>query len=173
MAYELMARVSVDGRAADISCTEFTGDSGITNATITVSGAQQVWVTWVADTEYNMDAGDAAHNFSFRKEDGISSSDLVALLDNAASSTVDALFTAHVKSYTGYLGGFSLSLGQTANLATPTDELKAAYQTDIGDPYLEWVTFNYGRYLLASSAPGVLPANLQGKWALDISNPNL
>lgn len=31
--------------------------------------------------------------------------------------------------------------------------------------------FNYGRYLLGSSARGALPANLQGKWALDIANP--
>jgi hypothetical protein len=31
--------------------------------------------------------------------------------------------------------------------------------------------FNYGRYLLGSSARGTLPANLQGKWASGNANP--
>ena len=67
--------------------------------------------------------------------------------------------------------GFGLDLGQTADFNTPTDELVAAYETDVGNPYLEWLLFNFGRYLLASSARGALPANLQGKWAKDASNP--
>ncbi len=47
----------------------------------------------------------------------------------------------------------------------------AAYEVDVGNPYLEWLMFNFGRYLLVGSAPGKLPANLQGKWARDIGNP--
>ena len=46
-----------------------------------------------------------------------------------------------------------------------TDELVGAYTMDQGNPYLEWLTFNYGRYMLASSTRSALPANLQGKWA--------
>ncbi|KAJ3542228.1 hypothetical protein NM688_g5996 [Phlebia brevispora] len=177
MAYELMARVNAAGPSStvNISCTSLPGVPGVTNATVSVTGAQQAWITWVGDTDYDMDAGDVLHSFSFRKAEGISSSQLLARLDAAApktatSSVYDPLFSDHVASYTDLLGGFTLSLGQTPNLAAPTDELKAAYQTDVGDPYLEWLLFNYGRYLLASSAPGTLPANLQGKWASDISN---
>lgn len=36
-----------------------------------------------------------------------------------------------------------------------TDEIKSAYTVDTGDAYLEWLLFNYGRYLLASSSCGV------------------
>ncbi|KAF7792686.1 hypothetical protein EIP86_003784 [Pleurotus ostreatoroseus] len=176
MAYELITRVNAEGPAANISCIETTVGSGNINATIAVSGAQQAWLTWVGETEYDMNAGNVEHNFIFRKANGISTTDLLALLNAAApqtatSSTFDALYSAHVKSYTDHLGDFSLSLGQTPNFSMSTDELKAAYQTDVGDPYLEWLTFNFGRYLLASSAPGILPANLQGKWASDTSNP--
>jgi len=39
-----------------------------------------------------------------------------------------------------------------------------------GNVYIEWLLFNFGRYLLASSARGDLPANLQGKWANDLGN---
>lgn len=176
MAYELMARVNAIGPGSRISCNELLTATGSTNATISVVGAQQAWITWVGDTEYDMSAGDAAHAFSFRKAGGVPTSALLALLDAASPRTASvahyaALFDAHVAAHRSLLGGFSLSLGQTPNLDTPTDELKAAYRTDVGNPYLEWVLFNYGRYLLASSAPGTLPANLQGKWASDISNP--
>ncbi|TCD62716.1 hypothetical protein EIP91_006542, partial [Steccherinum ochraceum] len=64
-----------------------------------------------------------------------------------------------------------ISLGQEPDLTKSTDELKNAYETDTGNPYLEWLLFNFGRYLLVGSAPGVLPANLQGKWGRDLSNP--
>ena len=66
---------------------------------------------------------------------------------------------------------FALDLGQKPDLETPTDVLRSQYEVDTGNPYLEWVLFNYGRYLLAGSARGDLPANLQGKWAFDASNP--
>lgn len=176
MAYELLARVFVTGPTAQVSCSEVASGTGVTNATLDVAGAQEAWVTWVGETEYDMDAGDASHGFSFRKANGLSSADLLARLDAAApnltasSTTYDDLLNTHIASYTSSLGGFALSLGQSPNLSLSTDELKANYQTDVGDPYLEWVLFNFGRYLLASSAPGTLPANLQGKWASDISN---
>ena len=177
MGYELMARASAVGLSANISCFEFPGGPGVMNATLTVTSADQAWVTWVGDTDYDMDAGNASRGFSFRKASaGNLSPVLVSLLDHASPrsatpSTYDTLFLDHVRSYDELLGGFSLSLGQTSDSTRSTDELIAAYQTDVGNPYLEWLLFNYGRYLLASSAPGVLPANLQGKWASDISNP--
>lgn len=66
---------------------------------------------------------------------------------------------------------FRLNLGQKPDFTRPTDLLISNYRADVGDPYLEWLLFNFGRYLLVCSARGTLPANLQGIWAKDSSNP--
>lgn len=165
MAFELIGRVTTEGRGAKAVCTP----QGSNNATITVTGATGSRITWVGDTEYDMDAGDAAHNFSFKGQ--IPHSQLVSYLTSASSMSYKSLLSAHTKAYKSFLGGFSLSLGQKPDFSTPTDQLKAAYKTDVGNPYLEWLLFNFGRYLLVGSAPGTLPANLQGKWGRDLSNP--
>lgn len=161
MAYEMLARVRTD--AGSIACSQ----SG-SNATITVNGAHEAWVTWVGDTEYSMDAGDAAHNFSFRGVDPHDS--LVSLLSAATSKSYNDLYSEHVQDYTSLMNAFSLNLGQEVDLSTPTDELLSAYTVDVGNKYVEWLAFNFGRYMLAGSARGSLPANLQGKWAPDSSS---
>ncbi|KAI0353355.1 glycoside hydrolase family 95 protein [Trametes cingulata] len=167
MAFEILARLTALPSGAAVSCAA----AGSGNATLSVTGAEEAWITWVGGTDYTMDAGDAAHGFSFKGADPHDA--LVALLTpaTASSTSYDALRSAHVADYSGLMTKFALDLGQTPDLETPTDVLKARYETDVGDTYLEWVLFNYGRYLLASSARGALPANLQGKWAKDASNP--
>lgn len=170
MTYELIGRVNVAGRRATVKCSP----GGSSNATISVSGASASWITWVGGTDYDQDAGNAEHNFSFKGPDPHES--LLKELNSAAAvgsslSTFQSLLREHIQSYHNLLGGFSLSLGQTPDFSKTTDQIVAAYSTDTGDSYLEWLTFNFGRYLLTGSAPGVLPANLQGKWARDISNP--
>ena len=166
MAFELLARVAASGGNASITCTP----SG-SNATIAVTGAQAAWITWVGGTDYDMDAGDEAHGFSFK---GTAPHDaLVALLAPATAAlatTYDAQIAAHIRDYSAVMTQFSVDIGQTPDFTTPTDQLRDEYQTDTGNPYLEWLTFNYGRYLLATSARGALPANLQGKWGKDSSN---
>ena len=152
---------SLDGA---VSCADTSGD-----AIITVTNATSAWVTWVGGTNYDMNAGDAAHDFSFRGPDPHSS--LVTLLTAATSQPYESLLSAHQHDYKLTLNAFSLDLGQVPDITSPTDVLKANYKVDTGDPYLEWVLFNYGRYLLASSARGGLLANLQGKWAFDVSAP--
>ncbi|KAL6297766.1 Six-hairpin glycosidase-like protein [Sparassis latifolia] len=165
MSYEILARVRTTGNST-VSCSYIAG-----NATLSVDNAHEAWITWVGDTDYSMYAGNTASNFSFRGTDPGPS--LYALLSAVTTTSVSytSLLDAHVSDYTSVMSPFSLSLGQTADFTTPTDELKAAYQTNVGNPYLEWLLFNYGRYLLASSARGTLPANLQGKWAELSSNP--
>ncbi|KAH8096812.1 glycoside hydrolase family 95 protein [Cristinia sonorae] len=165
MAYELIGRVTPEGPDGQATCLP----DGSRNATILVTGATASRIVWVGDTEFGIEAGDPAHGFSFRRE--LPHDDLLALLGAAAPQSFDSLLASHSRSHDSLLGGFSLSLGQTPDFSKPTDELKAAYKTDVGNPYLEWLLFNYGRYLLASSAPGVLPANLQGVWARDTGNP--
>lgn len=138
------------------------------NATITVKGAQDAWITWVGGTEYSLDAGNEVHSFSYQGPDPHAA--LMKL--TSSSSSYASLLAQHVADFKATISDkFSLSLGQKAQLDVPTDVLRSQYTTDVGNPYLEWLIFNYGRYLLGSSARGVLPANLQGKWASDISNP--
>ena len=171
MAYEILARVSISP-GGTIECTSVpnadkTGPA--VNATITVTNVTSAAILWVGGTNYDINAGDEAHEFSFRGPDPHDG--LVSLLSGASEKSYVELIQEHIADFTTVLSAdFSLDLGQAAKLDVPTDELRAAYAVDKGDPYLEWLLFNYGRYLLASSARGTLPANLQGKWAPDLSS---
>ena len=117
-----------------------------------------------------MNAGDAAHGFSFKGEDP--HNNLLSLLETATgtNATYESILQQHVSDYDGVITKFSLDLGQTSDFETPTDKLYDAYKLNVGDSYIEWLLFNFGRYLLVSSARGLLPANLQGKWAQYVSN---
>ncbi|KAF4585052.1 hypothetical protein EYR40_001887 [Pleurotus pulmonarius] len=178
MAYEILAKVGTVG--GSVTCTSVTGTDGSSlNATITVVDSTESWVTWVGGTNFDLNAGDEAHNFSFKGPDPHPS--LVQLL-SAASKPASALFQAHLDDLKATFSSesFSLILGQgpsRSDLARPTSDLIDAYQIAYpgtisgGNLYLENLLFNYGRYLLWSSARGVLPANLQGKWANGYGNP--
>ncbi|THH07152.1 hypothetical protein EW146_g9406 [Bondarzewia mesenterica] len=178
MKYEILGRVQAAGTRPQINCTSSEGTDGIINATISVLDAQEAWITWVGDTEYSMDAGNAAHSFNFRGSDphskliNIISTSAPAQLNSTTfpSNAYSNLLSQHVTDYQTAIGGFELDLGQIPNLDTPTDQIVNAYATDVGDLYVEWLLFNFGRYLLVGSARGTLPANLQGKWGDGISN---
>ncbi|KZV74227.1 glycoside hydrolase family 95 protein [Peniophora sp. CONT] len=168
MLYELLARSRSNG--GEVMCSSVPGSNGTTNATLSVRGGRESWLTWTGDTEYDMNAGTASHNYLFRGEDPHDA--LMSTLEKATEKhlTYGNVLRQHVADYSSVVSGFALDLGQTPDLDTPTDKLYAAYQVDVGNPYLEWVLFNYGRYLLAQSSRGSLPANLQGKWASDLTN---
>lgn len=169
MAFELLARVASDGGSVACSGASVFNASATTNATIAVSGAQSMSIIWAGGTNYDMDAGDAAYGFSFQ---GVDPHDaLVDILNAASAKAYTDLLAEHITDYTAVLhNDFALDLGGTPDLSTPTDQLKAQYEVDTGNPYLEWLLFNFGRHMLASAARGTLPANLQGKWADVISN---
>jgi alpha-L-fucosidase 2 len=156
MLYELLFKAfSSDGT---VSCSP--ADS---NATLSVSGGSDSWVAWVGDTEYSLDAGNAESGYSFKGEDPHDS--LVESI-SALSSSYNDVLAEHLDDYHAVLTDkFSLDIGQTPDFDNPTNVVKESYQLDEGNPYIEWLTFNLGRYLLAGSARGKLPANLQGKWA--------
>ncbi|KAJ7472265.1 glycoside hydrolase family 95 protein [Mycena galericulata] len=175
MLYEMLGRVRTTG--GTVSCSAAPAVSNTTlwgpssNATISVTGrASEAWISWVGGTEFSQDAGDAAHGFTFRGPDPHAA--VLDLLSGPPSTAAyTALRAAHFSDFAAAVGGFTLDIGQQPQLGASTDALMNAYKTDTGNPYVEWLMFNYGRYLLASSSRGALPANLQGKWALDISNP--
>ena len=177
MLYELIARVRTvptSNSPLSVRCTQHSVTPGAPpNATLHVVGgsARAAWITWVGGTEYSANAGNAASNYSFRGPDPHETLFSLVTDPRIADTSYDGILEQHVADYKAALTDkFSLSLGQTPRLGVPTDYIKATYKTDVGDPYLEWVLFNYGRYMLVSSGRGALPANLQGKWAYGISN---
>ena len=98
---------------------------------------------------------------------------VTARLDAAANRPYEDLLAEHLKDYRAMFGRVALDLGpgDKAAAALPTDQRLANYpKSDPKDTGLEELLFQYGRYLfIASSRPGGLPANLQGKW----NNENL
>ncbi|EIM83954.1 uncharacterized protein STEHIDRAFT_123509 [Stereum hirsutum FP-91666 SS1] len=187
MTYEILARVqtaSISGSGGEVSCSTIDGVGGATNATLSVTNATESWITWVGGTDFDQTAGDAAHSFSFKGSDPHSAlvSTLTIALSTGSSNSSNATYPSpvfaaqlseHVEDYAAIATVVSVDLGQVPDLTTPTDELYASYETDGTDPhqaYVEWLLFNFGRYLLIGSARGALPANLQGKWANGITN---
>ncbi|KAK0199846.1 glycoside hydrolase family 95 protein [Desarmillaria ectypa] len=160
MAYEFIAWAETDTGAT--TCIP----SG-TNATLVVNGANEAWISWIGDTQFDQDAGNQANAFSFK---GADPHKKLLPFFNKTSTVYADIWKEHLDDYTALMGSFTLDLGQTVDLENPTDVLRAAYQVGVGNTYLEWLAFNFGRYLLAGSARGLLPANLQGKWGDGLSN---
>ncbi|KAF8954807.1 glycoside hydrolase family 95 protein [Flammula alnicola] len=177
MAYALVLRAFSSSPSANFQCIQQPVPFGFPpNATIQLlssatSATNDAWVTWMGDTEYDMNAGDAAHNFTFRGTDPVTK---LLGADTQGLSDYEALLNQHTADIRDTLSApFALDLGQTPALDQPTDVLKAQYSIDgpaSTNAYLDWVLFNYGRYLLVSSSRGLLPANLQGKWANGVGN---
>jgi alpha-L-fucosidase 2 len=72
----------------------------------------------------------------------------------------------HERDVQALLGRVQLDLGASPaeRRALTTDARLAAYTQHGGDPELEALYFQFGRYLLVSSSRDSLPANLQGLW---------
>ena len=84
----------------------------------------------------------------------------------AAAPPWPQLRADHERDVQALLGRVRLDLGRSPpeRRALPTDARLAAYTRDGGDPELEALYFQFGRYLLVSSSRDALPANLQGLW---------
>ena len=94
-------------------------------------------------------------------------------VDAASEKTYEKLLSTHFNDYQRLFHRVSLSLESPAErFRLPTDQRLIAYTnaneqgaSNGGDPGLEALLFNYGRYLIISSSrEGGLPANLQGAW---------
>lgn len=178
MAYALVFRAYASSVKSHIQCLQSAVTAGSpSNATLQVavgtSENTEAWITWMGDTEYDLDGGDAAHRFSFRGVDPVTK--LLSSSGTRSESFQDyqTVLSQHTADIHDTLyAPFALDLGQIPVLDVSSDVLKSTYTIDgpTTNAYIDWVLFNYGRYLLASSARGTLPANLQGKWANGISN---
>lgn len=92
---------------------------------------------------------------------------LSAQLDKLLKKPFKQLQSAHYQDFSSLFNRVTLHLG-AAN-ESPVTERLLTYSKGAGDPALEALLFQYGRYLLISaSRKGSLPANLQGIWNDDL-----
>jgi alpha-L-fucosidase 2 len=85
-------------------------------------------------------------------------------------SLYPVLLKKHIPAHTKLFERVKLRIGSDTRASIPTDQRLAALKAGKPDPSLEALYFAYGRYLLmSSSAPGDLPANLQGIWNEDLN----
>ena len=81
------------------------------------------------------------------------------------------IFRTHKAAYKKFYGSMSLDIDLQKN-NKPVDERLKAMKNGASDPGIAELYFKYGRYLLiASTATGELPPNLQGKWNEEINPP--
>ena len=92
--------------------------------------------------------------------------------DAALGKSYKELRDAHVADHQKLMGRVKFNLAGPSKVDLPTDERLDLMQKGGEDNGLLQLYFQYGRYLLmASSRPGSLPANLQGKWNDQLSPP--
>lgn len=85
-------------------------------------------------------------------------------LARAAAMDESELRRRHIADYRRYFDRVSLNLGPGRGNLPLTKRLEE-FRKKGGDPALQALLFQFGRYLLISSSrPGTLPANLQGIW---------
>ncbi len=133
------------------------GSSAVTLNEVTMSNVTAVTFILTAATNYKIDNPQA-----------------LTLKRNAAVVGIPfkELRDAHVADHQKLMGRVKFDLAGPSKADLPTDERLALMQKGGEDNGLLQLYFQYGRYLLiASSRPGSLPANLQGKWNDQLSPP--
>lgn len=82
-----------------------------------------------------------------------------------SNKKADQIFASHLSDYKKLFNRVNLDLGGLEHTDLPTDERLEKYGAGSSDKNLEALYFQYGRYLLISSSRETsMPANLQGKW---------
>ncbi|KAL9050795.1 MAG: hypothetical protein Q9162_006416 [Coniocarpon cinnabarinum] len=161
MSFDSIARVLSEGGVNDqATCQQ-------NSLTLPANTTQRVTVILAAGTNYDQTAGDAARNYSFQ---GADPSPYVEAITSAASQKSFAdLLSSHTSDFKSLSDAFQLDLPDPSNSSSvETSSLLSSYVHTVGDAYVESLLFDYGRYLLiTSSRTGSLPANLNGRWAVD------
>jgi alpha-L-fucosidase 2 len=142
------------------------GSLAVEDGRIVFSGCDALTLVLGAGTSYTLDA---ARHFQGEPPRGRVASQVSA----AAARPWAVLRAEHERDFGALMGRVGLDLGQAAprRQALPTDARLEAYTRHGADPELEAQLFQYGRYLLASSSRGSLPANLQGLWNNSLTPP--
>lgn len=119
-------------------------------------------------TEYDQKKGSAADNYSFRGVDPLPAVQKTAA--EAQKKCYSDLLKHHAKDHSALFNLFRLDLPDPQNSAgTDTAQLLQDYTRAKGNPFVEGLVIDYGKYMyIASSRPGSLPPNLQGKWSPEV-----
>jgi alpha-L-fucosidase 2 len=149
--YSWSAKVLADG-----------GKVAVEGENVSVKGADSVTILVAADTSFVQD-----HSKGWLEGDPVKT--VKSEITAAAKKSYAALKKAHLSDFEGLFGRVRLSWGDTpgAIKELPTNLRMRRYNSlpEPGDPEIEAMLFQMGRYLLVSSSrPGTLPANLQGIW---------
>lgn len=132
---------------------------------LTVENATECWLQISSATNYNHRTG------------SLNNEDVLAKADSYLKKVKSATFTmADAKSKEAFQQLFNRCRwnmpGNNSVNGLTTNERLIRYQENESDPQLPVLYFNFGRYLLiCSSRPGLLPANLQGLWAVEYQAP--
>lgn len=146
MGFEARIAVKTDGKLAK-------GNSD----KLTIQGAHYVEVYLTAATQYK----NIYPTYRGNDPQAQNEKSLAAL----ASNSYDQMLNEHVADYKNLFDRLTLTLPDSKQSKLPIKQRKEEYSNGAYDPQLEALFFQWGRYLLiASSRPGTLPANLQGKW---------
>lgn len=97
-----------------------------------------------------------------------------ARVDAALATPYDRLRDEHVAAHAALFDRVRIDLGRAPDATTSERLARARSRGDVAaaDPDLVATLFDYGRYLLLSSArPGGLPATLQGLWNAEMRPP--
>lgn len=162
MKYEARAKV---GDGAKTSCSS--------DGTLTITpakGSKSLTVVFGANTNYDQKKGNAQNNYSFKGQDP--GPGVEAATSKAAKTNSKDLLSKHVSDYTALFSAFTLNLPDP-NGSAKKDTASVISQYSVngkGDPFVEALLFDYSRYMLiTSSRDNSLPANLQGRWAEQLS----
>lgn len=97
----------------------------------------------------------------------------LALLDQAEQMGYEAIKQEHIRDVEGMMNRVSLTLGSAEMDALSTDERIEAYAVNRGgDPRLDALIFQYGRYVLLASSreDSPLPTHMGGIWNDNVYN---
>jgi alpha-L-fucosidase 2 len=128
------------------------------------SKASSITIVYAAGTNYDQKKGTKASNYSFKGADPAPA--VVSTIKAVAKESYSSMYNSHVKDHNALFSQFTLQLPDPENsVSVPTATLMENYDDDIGNPFIENLLFDYGRYLfIGSCRPGSLPPNLQGIW---------
>jgi alpha-L-fucosidase 2 len=162
MTYDTRAGIVVPGDDATDFCDSTSGQLVIPSTTASFM------VVLSADTSFDDSKGNAENEFSFRGIDPAAR--VSSIVSEAAQKSFDTLLAAHIEDFVSYSGRFTLNLPDTLGSSDKeTSTLISGYSLDNGDPFLESLLFDLGRYLfMSSSRSNSLPAGLQGRWTEQI-----
>jgi alpha-L-fucosidase 2 len=156
--YSFQGEVSDNGMQFE-TCLKIETDGSVEfkDGKIEVAGAAYLNAYHVAATDY------------INEYPGYKGNDYLAdnkkILQNIEGKTYEELLAAHKNDYKTLYERVELELGDNARDSLPTNIRLIEYAKGESDPGLEELYFQFGRYMMiASSRPGTMPMNLQGKW---------